>query len=49
MDLRVRVLGEYRTVSNRGAEAAEDYALHEGGTEFTIRTINLYSVIDLTK
>jgi hypothetical protein len=51
-NLRVRVLGKYGKVSvaaNRGTGTADDYALHEGGTEFTIRAFDVYAVVDLTK
>jgi hypothetical protein len=51
--LRVRVRGEYAqgTLSAFGIEntALADYTIADGGTEFTVPSMNVYAVVDLKK
>ena len=51
--LRVRVRGEYAhgTLAAFGVQnaALADYAVSDGGTEFTIPTMDVYAVVDLRK
>lgn len=50
-DVRVRVLGNYRTVklaeAADGTQTAQDVVTSEGGTEFTVPQIVTYAVVDL--
>ena len=51
--LRVRVRGEYARATVAAFEVPDarltDYAVSEGGTEFTIPAMNVYAVVDLKK
>ena len=51
--LRVRVRGEYAqgTLAAFGIQgtALADYTIADGGTEFTIPSMNVYAVVDLKK
>ena len=53
LEVRVRVLGAYETVhladSSDADEKASDVAIQDGGTEFTVRNLATYAVVDLEK
>lgn len=52
-DVHVRVLGQYRRVTLKDSAdsklQAADFSSHRGGTEFTIPSLQTYSILDLEK